>query len=98
MKDEAVFIKAKVCRKDIFYLNSIIEAYDGLALMSTLDAPEGIVGFCTPEEQLGDLLELLDNLAQEILIEFSVIRSVNSAQSINLEFLKKANLGEDSGG
>ncbi len=50
----------------IYYLKFILEGYDGMAILSTVDSREGIVVLRYPDEWGADLLELLAALSPEI--------------------------------
>jgi hypothetical protein len=56
----------RVNRRDIAYLRFTLEAYEGLATLSTLDARNGIVVLSIPEGFAGDVDQLLKALAGEI--------------------------------
>lgn len=56
----------RVDRRDIAYFRFILEAYEGLAVLTTLDAGQGIVVVRFPECFAGDVGELLDALGNEI--------------------------------
>ncbi len=44
-------------------LKFILEGYDGLGLLSTVDAKLGVMVVCTPAAALGELFALLTELA-----------------------------------
>ncbi len=56
----------RVDRRHIAYFRFILEAYEGMATLSTLDAREGIVVLSIPECFAGDADGLLAALAGEI--------------------------------
>ncbi len=64
------FIKRcfKVNRKDIAYLHFIIESYEGLATLSTIDGKNGVVQLSIPSEFAGEVDSLLQALKDEIMI------------------------------
>lgn len=53
----------RVDRSDIHYLQSTIEAYEGLAVMRTLDAHAGLVELLIAPGQETELANLLASLA-----------------------------------
>ncbi len=55
-----------VRRRDIAYLHFIIESYEGLATLSTIDARKGIVRLSIPECLVEDVEKLLLALREEI--------------------------------
>lgn len=59
----------RVDRRDIGYFRFILEAYEGLATLSTLDARQGIVALYIPECFTGDVDALLTALGAEIALE-----------------------------
>lgn len=58
----------RVDRRDIAYFRFILEAYEGLATLSTLDARLGIVVLYIPECFAGDVDALLTALGNEIAL------------------------------
>ncbi len=58
----------RVNRRDIAYFRFTLEAYEGLATLSTLDARNGIVVLSIPECFAEDVDQLLKALAGEIAI------------------------------
>lgn len=59
----------RVDRREIGYLRFIFEAYDGIAVISTLDDKKGIVLFHIPPGCEKDVEEVLKDLKKTILIE-----------------------------
>lgn len=59
----------RVDRRDIAYFRFILEAYEGLATLSTLDARQGTVVLYIPDCFAGDVDALLTALAGEITLE-----------------------------
>jgi hypothetical protein len=53
-------------RREIGYLRFILESYDGLTFMSTLDASTGLVEIGYPPSRVADVRELLDALTREL--------------------------------
>jgi hypothetical protein len=56
----------RVDRRDIGYFRFTLDAYEGLATLSTLDARNGIVVLSIPECFADDVDDLLTALAHEI--------------------------------
>jgi hypothetical protein len=56
----------RVDRRSIAYLRFTLEAYDGLATLTTLDPREGIVALSFPDCFAGDVDDLVAALGEEI--------------------------------
>ncbi|MDK2847142.1 MAG: hypothetical protein PWP34_495 [Desulfuromonadales bacterium] len=56
-------------RKDIGYLRFILESYDGLLFMRTIDAKAGLVEVGYHPSRRDDALRLLQSLAEEVGLE-----------------------------
>jgi hypothetical protein len=54
--------------RDMVYMKFILEAYEGLCTMSTIDGKRGIVRVNYPVSSAGDLAALMDALAGEIAV------------------------------
>ena len=59
----------RVERKDISFLKFIFEAYDGIAVITTVDRPEGIVMFRIPPGCENDVDAVLHDLGKNMMIE-----------------------------
>ena len=59
----------RIDRKEICFVKNILEAYDGVALMTTLDADRGIVRLSVAPGRGRELKAILDDLKRHILIE-----------------------------
>ena len=59
----------RVDRKNIWYLHFIIEAYDGVATVSTVDSREGHVRVSIPSGRNDEAEMLLRALAREMSLE-----------------------------
>ncbi len=69
MQNTSVRIKYfSVDRCDIAYLRFIIESYDNLAILSTVDSEKGIVSLTIPIDFIEDAEQLVRELAKEISI------------------------------
>lgn len=66
----------RVERKDISFLKFIFEAYDGIAVITTVDRPKGIIMFRIPPGCENDVEMVIKGLKKEIVIEeyLSVIK------------------------
>ncbi len=69
MQNPAIHIKYFIVdRSDIAYLRFIIESYDNLAILSTVDAKNGIVSLSIPSGFIEDVEQLVQALKSEISI------------------------------
>ncbi len=68
MHPKEAVIYVRVDRKDIDILNKILEGYEGLALVTTIDAKEGIVQLTTFSGLKASLLEVLKIIPRKIEI------------------------------
>ena len=59
----------RVERKDISFLKFIFEAYDGIAVITTVDRPKGIVMFRIPPGCETDVDTVLQDLGKDMKIE-----------------------------
>ena len=62
-------ISLRVDRRDIFYIHYIMEGYDGLSTVSTLDQSMGLIQLTYPETCRGDLIDLIHALQAEDVIK-----------------------------
>lgn len=62
-------VRIKVNPKEIIYIHGILEAYDHLAIVRTLDNRNGILELLASPSFLEDLRELLNALSMEIALE-----------------------------
>jgi len=67
--DEVKKVVARVNRRDIVYINHIIESYDGVMLMTTLDPAEARVEFNISPFLYGEALTILRELSKETSLE-----------------------------
>jgi hypothetical protein len=74
-KKSAVWIY-KVDPYEIHYLRYILEAYEGLATLTTLDPLQGLIQLAVPPGCEGSLETLMEALAQEL-----ELKRVSSAES-----------------
>ena len=59
----------RVDRREIAYLRFIFEAYDGLAVVTTLDPQSGIVAFHISPGCEDDVQQILEDLGKDLMIE-----------------------------
>ena len=60
-------IKLQISPDRIHYLKFILEGYDGLAILSTVDAGQGIVELRFPPETQNELKSLIHNIKPQIV-------------------------------
>ena len=58
----------QLASRDMVYMKFVLEAYEGLSTMSTIDGKRGIVRVNYPLAFAGDVAALMDALATEIAI------------------------------
>jgi hypothetical protein len=59
----------RVERQEIAYLRFLLEGYDGAAVLTTLDAGQGVVRLCIAPGNLELMEALMDHLGREMRIE-----------------------------
>ncbi|MFP4348171.1 MAG: DUF4911 domain-containing protein [Desulfococcaceae bacterium] len=59
----------RVDRRKIHFLKFILEGYDGVALLSTIDSRLGIVRVCIPPGCEEEVKEILRDVAETVRIE-----------------------------
>ena len=64
-----IFRYFKVRHRDMVYLKFILEAYEGMNVMSTVDNVAGIIRIAIMEGFEADMDALLANLAQQVSME-----------------------------
>ena len=65
----------RVDRREIAFIKFIFEAYDGIAVLETLDPKTGIVAFHIAPGCERDVDEILEDLKSEIVIEPAQIKN-----------------------
>jgi hypothetical protein len=60
-------LQLKISPDRIHFLKFILEGYDNLAIMSTVDARQGLVEIRYPPEVKKDLTDLLTEIASDIV-------------------------------
>ena len=58
----------QLASRDLVYMKFILEAYEGLSTMSTIDGKRGIVRVNVPLPFAADMAALMDALAEEIAV------------------------------
>lgn len=66
---ETIKIIAKVKKKDIMYINSIIEAYEGVMVMRTIDPKEATVEFDVSPYLYSEAEKILSEISKETFLE-----------------------------
>jgi len=59
----------RVDRKEISYLKFIVEAYDGIAVVTTIDPVEGVIALRVAPGCEGTAERLIKDLGKELMIE-----------------------------
>lgn len=62
----------RIRRDRIGYLRFILEGYDGLAQITTIDAGQGLVRLLFPGSRYAEVLSLLDGVAADINVQHYV--------------------------
>lgn len=77
MTDCSVKIKFIANRKQILYINSILDSYDGIGIMRTIDREKGRIAVYSTESQYEKVLRLLKAMKREgiYISDISVERS-----------------------
>jgi len=57
---------AKIAPQRIHFLRFILEGYDGLAVLSTINAETGVVVMRFPEEARGEIISLLEDMTDSL--------------------------------
>ncbi len=68
MHNDSINFKYEVDKKDIAYIVSLVEAYDNLAVVRTLDQGRGLIEMLISPDFIDDINELVENLKKEIPI------------------------------
>ncbi len=62
-------VRIQIPRQEIAYFNFLLESYEGLASVRTIDPQQGILELMVPPELKGDLLSLLEALKEEMELQ-----------------------------
>ncbi|MDK2791893.1 MAG: hypothetical protein PWQ25_756 [Deferribacteres bacterium] len=65
MKFDTIKVKFVINIKDIVYINSIIDSYEGIGIVRTIDPKEGLVAVYTNDFMKKYLYEVIDALKGE---------------------------------
>ena len=63
-------IEAEIDPRDICFLNGVIEGYDDMAILRTLDSSRGLVEILASPCYQDEIYELLNSLQAEMPIKF----------------------------
>ncbi|MCX8084149.1 MAG: DUF4911 domain-containing protein [Calditerrivibrio sp.] len=63
--DKTVKIKFIANQKQILYINSILDSYDGIGIMRTIDKSKGQIAIYSTQSQYEKVLKLLKALKKE---------------------------------
>jgi len=59
-------LRVQVPRREIAYFNFLLESYEGLASVRTIDPQQGILELMVPPELKEELLSLLEAMKEEM--------------------------------
>ena len=59
----------RIHRREVCFVKHILEAYEGVALLTTLDPKRGVLRLCIPPGQEKVVAAILDDLRRHILME-----------------------------
>lgn len=68
MHSDSINYRYEVDKKDIAYIVSVVEAYDNLAVVRTLDQGRGLIEMLISPDFIEDVDKLTENLKKEIPI------------------------------
>lgn len=66
---EALFLDARVKREDIAYVSHTIEGYEGMGIVTTLDAAQGLIRITVSPFFLDEVKNILAGLKMEVGLE-----------------------------
>ncbi len=72
------FLRIRTDRISLFRF--LLEGYDGLAVLSTVDVQKGLVRLIVPEGRYGELWRLLAAISEELAPESGADAALQSAQ------------------
>lgn len=78
---DTIRIVARISRKEIIYVNSLLEARDGIAVMSTVDAGQGLIEFQVSPDFLDEMASFLAALSSELSAD--ILENGRAAQTKN---------------
>jgi hypothetical protein len=62
--------RIRIDPEQIYFLKFILEAYDNLTIMSTVDQIEGVMELKYPSELEQDVKQVLQSMAQRLRLEY----------------------------
>ena len=65
--DALITLYLHINREQIGYLRHIMEGYDGLAILSTIDATRGMVKVILPRSRYSEFIPLLEAISPELI-------------------------------
>jgi polynucleotide 5'-kinase involved in rRNA processing len=65
-KNKDLVIHVQSAAQFIWYVNGIVEGYDGLGVVRTIDKEKGLIEILSTPDQEEELRQLLSHLSQEI--------------------------------
>lgn len=72
----------RVEKKNISFLKFIFEAYDGIAIITTVDRPKGIVMFRIPPGCENEVDMVLQDLGKKMMIEEHIPKSDDRSKNL----------------
>ncbi len=67
---DTITYRARIDKTQIGFLNSIIESYEGIAVVRTLNAPSGIVELWVSPDFEDLVNEIMKDIADEIRLQY----------------------------
>ncbi|MDH3349807.1 MAG: DUF4911 domain-containing protein [Desulfobulbaceae bacterium] len=65
--DALITLYLHINREQIGYLRHIMEGYDGLAILSTIDATKGMVKVILPRSRYSEFIPLLEAISPDLI-------------------------------
>lgn len=62
--------RIRIDPEQIYFLKFILEAYDNLTIMSTVDRSEGVMELKYPPELAQDVRQVVQSMAQRLKLEY----------------------------
>ena len=63
---KTVFLFLRINTAEIGYFKFLLEGYDGLAVLTTIDVTQGLVRLVIPVSRYPEVIQVLENLAVEL--------------------------------
>jgi len=70
MADCLATMRIRINPEQIYFLKFILEAYDNLTIMSTVDRFEGVMELKYPPELEQDVKDVMQSMAQRLKLEY----------------------------